>query len=84
VTGGIKGIVTTLHDDVKSVIFTFHQDIKGLVGRVSTFIIKIEDAITGMVKLVIYNAITLSTNILHDMSILGSNISKNLSNGFSK
>jgi hypothetical protein len=52
VTGGIKGIVTTIHDDVKRVVSTLHDVAKGLVGGVSTLVIKTEDMLTGTVKAV--------------------------------
>jgi phage-related protein len=68
VTGTVKGIVTTVHDDVKSVVSTLHEDAKGLVGRVSTLIVKTEDALTGMVKEVARNATALGSNISHDLS----------------
>jgi hypothetical protein len=49
------------------------------VGRVSTLIVKTEDALTGTVKEVMQDATSLGSNVSHDVSSLGSNISHDLS-----
>jgi hypothetical protein len=47
---------------------TLHDDAKGLVGRVSMLVVKTENALTGTVKAVAYDATTLGSNVLHDLS----------------
>jgi hypothetical protein len=67
VTGTVKGIVTTVHDDVKGVVSTLHQDAKGLVSGVSMLVVKTEDTLSGTVK-VAKDATTLGSNVSHDLS----------------
>jgi hypothetical protein len=47
---------------------TLYEDAKGLVGGVSTLVVKTEDALMGTVKAVAYDATILDSNMLHDLS----------------
>jgi hypothetical protein len=53
---------------------------KGLLAGFSTFVVKTEDALTGMIKAVMHDATTMGSNVSHDVSTLGSNVSWDLNN----